>query len=205
MVLTLLVPSASRSRDSYHHGDLRNALELAAADLVTERGVHGFTLAETSRRAGVSAAAPFKHFANKEALLASLALRGYHEQASRFGDAVARTDDPVEQLAEFAAAYVRFAREERALFEVTFAGGLDKTLHPELEEAGQRVLEALDAPAKALRADPHDALELVKAVAAVAHGYAAFLDHGVFGDPATASENVETSVKAAARTLARSA
>ena len=55
----------------HHHGDLRNALLRATLELVGERGPHGFTLAETSRRAGVSVAAPYKHFADRESLLAS--------------------------------------------------------------------------------------------------------------------------------------
>lgn len=91
-----------------HHGDLRNALLRAALELVTERGPHGFTLAETSRRAGVSVAAPYKHFADRETLLAELATSGYREQRSRFAEAVSGSDEPVEQLASFASAYVRF-------------------------------------------------------------------------------------------------
>src|ERR1700722_12764230 len=58
------------------NGDLVTALERAALDLVAERGPHGFSLNEASRRAGVSVAAPYKHFADREALLASLAAAG---------------------------------------------------------------------------------------------------------------------------------
>src|SRR5271154_3740476 len=112
-----------RQRDTYHHGDLRNALEQAALELVAERGPEGFTLAEASRRAGVSVAAPFRHFQNKNALLAALALRGYEAQRERFAAAIAQSGDPVEQLALFAAAYVQFSLEERALFDVTFDAG----------------------------------------------------------------------------------
>src|ERR1700754_3368808 len=94
-----------------HHGDLRNALERAALELVAERGAHGFTLAEASRRAGVSVAAPYKHFADKDALLAELARKGYEQQYDRFAAAMSGETGPVEQLAAFAAAYVQFAAD----------------------------------------------------------------------------------------------
>jgi AcrR family transcriptional regulator len=183
-------------RTGYHHGDLRNALETAALELVAEHGAHGFTLAEASRRAKVSVAAPFKHFANREALLAALALRGYEEQARRFAEAVDSTDDPVEQLAEFAAAYVQFAVDERALFEITFGAGIDKTAHPELEQAGAKVLDVLVAPATKLR--PTDAIALVHAIGAVAHGCAAFLHERVFDTPEIAKASARTSARAIA-------
>lgn len=187
----------------YHHGDLQNALERAALELVAERGAQGFTLAEASRRAGVSAAAPFRHFAGREALLASLAVKGYQEQARRFAAAIASSDDPIEQLAEFAAAYVRFTVDERALFDITFGGGIDKSSFPELEAAGGKVLEVLTGPAALLRPGGRSqALALVHAVGAVAHGYAAFLREGVFGDGAGAASRAEREAKAAARSLA---
>ncbi|MDW5593062.1 TetR/AcrR family transcriptional regulator [Conexibacter stalactiti] len=168
-------------RRRYHHGDLRNALEAAALELVAERGPHGFTLAEASRRAGVSVAAPFRHFANREALLAALALRSFAEQERRFADAVSAAAEPVAQLAAFAAAYVQFAIDERALFDMTFGADIDKASYAELEQAGQRVLDVILAPALRLCPDPRAALELVYAVGAVAHGYAAFLREGVLG------------------------
>jgi AcrR family transcriptional regulator len=165
-----------------HHGDLRNALEEAALELISERGPRGFTMAEACRRAGVSVAAPYKHYADRDALLASLALRGYREQRRRFATAVAATGDPAAQLAGFAASYVTFAFEERSLFEITFAAGLDKARYPGLSEAGEAVMTVLTAPARQLRDDPAEARDLVLAVAASAHGFAVFLLEGVFGE-----------------------
>ncbi len=175
-----MTPKPGQGR-RYHHGDLRNALEAAALELVAERGPHGFTLAEASRRAGVSVAAPFRHFANREALLAALALRSYTEQARRFADAVNRSEEPVAQLAAFAAAYVQFAIDERALFDMTFGADIDKTNHAELEQAGQRVLDVILARRSACA--PTDAPRSNSSTrwGAVAHGYAAFLREGVLG------------------------
>lgn len=195
--------ATSRS-SGYHHGDLRNALERAGLELIAEKGAQGLTMAEASRRAGVSVAAPFKHFASKAALLAALALRGYQEQATRFAAAVASTSDPVEQLGEFAAAYVQFVADDRALFDITFAAGIDKHVHPELERAGQEVLDVLTEPAGQLRPDPRTALALVHGVAAVAHGYAVFLGEGVFGDQAKALEQAKSEARDSAQVLAAS-
>jgi AcrR family transcriptional regulator len=184
-------------RSGYHHGDLRNALEAAALELVAERGAHGFTMAEASRRAQVSVAAPFKHFANREALLVALVVKAHREQARRFAEAVDAADDPAEQLAEFAAAYVQFTVDEPALSELIFGAGIDKSAYPELAEAGGTVLEVLMAPAQSLR--PGDALDLVHTIGAMAHGCAAFLRERVFDGPDTA----KASARAAARALAR--
>ncbi|MEU8952544.1 TetR/AcrR family transcriptional regulator [Streptomyces sp. NPDC048489] len=192
----------SRRRSGFHHGDLRNALERAALDLVGERGAHGFTLAEASRRAGVSVAAPFKHFASREALLAALAVRGYQEQERRFSAAVSSQEEPAQQLAEFAAAYVRFTVDERALFEITFGAGIDKSAYPELEEAGSRVLKVLAEAAGALRGDEDEAIALIYAVGAAAHGYAAFLHEGVFGKQAESVRRAERGAREAALVLA---
>jgi AcrR family transcriptional regulator len=165
-----------------HHGDLRRALEQAALELVAENGPGGFTLAEASRRAGVSVAAPYKHFADRGSLLAALVLRAYTEQRERYRTAMAARPDPAGQLAAFAEAYVQFAADHRALFELTFAAGLDKSRYPELIEAGSSLLELLDAPARALRGDGAQARGLALAVAASAHGQAVFLLEGVLAD-----------------------
>jgi AcrR family transcriptional regulator len=164
-----------------HHGDLRNALERAALELVAEKGPHGFSLNEASRRAGVSVAAPYKHFADREALLAALAVAGYREQRVRFATAVAAVDDPEGRLAAFAAAYVRFAVQEPALFDVTFYAGLDKARHPELTAAGDAVLAVVLPTAREIAADEQAALDLLLRVAAAAHGLAVFLRQGLFG------------------------
>ncbi|MEU7767777.1 TetR/AcrR family transcriptional regulator [Nocardia sp. NPDC049190] len=157
-----------------HHGDLRNALEQAALALVDEKGPHGFTLAEACRRAGVSVAAPYKHFADRDALLTSLALKGYEEQRRRYRGAVDAHTVPADQLAAFAAAYVRFAIEERALFDITFLAGLDKTRHPELARAGSVLHDDLTPVTSRITGAAESALDLLIQVATAAHGLALF-------------------------------
>jgi AcrR family transcriptional regulator len=180
-----------------HHGDLRNALERAALELVAEKGPHGFSLNEASRRAGVSVAAPYKHFADREALLAALAAAGYRAQRDRFAAAVAGAGDPAERLAAFAAAYVRFAAAEPALFDVTFYAGLDKARHPELAAAGDEVLAVVLPAARDLVPEEQGAFDLLLRVAAAAHGLAVFLRQGLFG---VSGDALEETVGRAART-----
>ncbi|MET9532423.1 MULTISPECIES: TetR/AcrR family transcriptional regulator [unclassified Streptomyces] len=180
-----------------HHGDLRNALLRAALDLVAEHGPHGFTLAGASRRAGVSVAAPYKHFADRETLLAELATTGYREQRKRFAAAVATGGDPAEQLASFASAYVRFAAEEPALFDITFHAGLDKSRFADLAAAGDEVAGLLLPIARELTADADDAYDLLLRIAGAAHGLAEFFRQGLFG---AGSETLTETEEKAART-----
>jgi AcrR family transcriptional regulator len=192
-----------RRPTGHHHGDLRNALLRAALELVAERGPHGFTLAEASRRAGVSVAAPYKHFADRETLLAELATQGYREQRNRFARAVDGSEDPVEQLASFASAYVRFAAEEPALFDITFNAGLDKSRFDELAAAGDEVAGLLLPVARQLAPDADRAFDLLLRIAAAAHGLAVFHREGLFGAGGGALADTEDKAARTARALAR--
>ncbi|MGC0343679.1 TetR/AcrR family transcriptional regulator [Streptomyces sp. SLBN-8D4] len=196
-------PPVKRRPTGHHHGDLRNALLLAALELVGERGPHGFTLAEASRRAGVSVAAPYKHFTDRETLLAELATQGYREQRDRFAIAVAADEDPVEQLASFASAYVRFAAEKPALFDITFNAGLDKSRFPDLATAGDEVARLLLPVAGRLAPDQEPAFDLLLRVAAAAHGLAVFLRQGLFGVGSGALVDTEEKAARTARDIAR--
>lgn len=195
--------TVKRSRPSgTHHGDLRNALEQAALALVAEKGAHGFTLAEACRRAGVSVAAPYKHFADRDALLVSLALKGYEKQRRRYRSALAAHTEPVEQLAAFAAAYVRFAIEERALFAITFLAGLDKIRHPELAEAGSLLHDDLTPVTGQITGDAESALDLLVQVAAAAHGLALFHQQDMLPGDRSSPDWAEDQAARAARALA---
>ncbi len=108
------------SAASYHHGDLPNALVCAAVELLEGGGVSELSLRAAARRAGVSAAAPYRHFADREALLSAVAAVGYEELA---GQLVAAHPEPAtrEGLAAVADAYVRFALTRPGMFRVMFA------------------------------------------------------------------------------------
>ncbi|MET0702035.1 MAG: TetR/AcrR family transcriptional regulator, partial [Mycobacterium sp.] len=95
------------ARKSYHHGDLKRALTDAALSLVAEKGPKGFTLTEAARRAGVSAAAPYRHFADKADLLATVAEQGFVELHDALIAATDLTTDPAAQVIALGRTYVR--------------------------------------------------------------------------------------------------
>ncbi|GAB3734246.1 TetR/AcrR family transcriptional regulator [Nocardiopsis nanhaiensis] len=122
----------SQAGSSYHHGDLRAACLRAARELLEESGGSGLSLRAVARRAGVSAAAPYRHYSDRDELISAVAGEGYRELA---GYLAAAHPDPrtLDDLTEIAAAYVRFAIERPALFRVMFAEPCD----PDNEERVQ--------------------------------------------------------------------
>lgn len=104
--------------DRYHHGDLPNALRGAAAQVIEERGLGGFSLREVARRAGVSHNAPTHHFGDMRGLLTSLAREGFDALYDATQAAAAQHDEPVERLMAIGEAYVELARSHRAHCEV---------------------------------------------------------------------------------------
>ncbi len=184
-------------RGRYHHGDLAAALVNAAIEVIGERGVHDFSMAEASRRLGVAVSAPYAHFADRDDLLAAVAVRAY----AQFHAAVTAQREaglaPADQLAAMARRYVRFAAARQPLFQVLYEAGLDKTRHPEIEAAEQPINEALTACVNAIAGGPGpDAEELASAVEATAHGYAMLL---LDGGPDPSGEEVERTAERAAR------
>ncbi len=103
------------ARRGYHHGNLREALLEAARRLTAERGPHGFTLAEVARLAGVSASAPYRHFKDRDALMAELCRRGFALFGARLGEA-----GKAGGFNAMGPAYLRFAREEPGFYGAMF-------------------------------------------------------------------------------------
>src|SRR5579859_1161612 len=115
----------STSKATYHHGDLRAALLHAAMELLEESGEADLSLRAVARRAGVSPAAPYRHYADREALVSAVATVGYRELAERLAAAHPSPSTP-EQLASVAIAYVQFALERPALFRIMFGEPCDR-------------------------------------------------------------------------------
>ena len=128
----------------YHHGDLKEALFRAALELIAKKGPAGFTFAEAARWVGVSPAAPYRHFRDREELLAQVALRGFN----LFEAALARAwnagrPNPSAAFESLGRAYLEFARTEPAYYSAMFEGAIPLDNAPELREAGDRIFVVL--------------------------------------------------------------
>ena len=128
----------------YHHGNLREALIRAALELIAKKGAAGFTFAEAARFAGVSPAAPYRHFRDREELLANVALRGFEQ----FEAALARAWDdgrPDEFIAldRLGKAYLEFARAQPAFYSAMFEAGVPVSADPALRKASEAAFAVL--------------------------------------------------------------
>jgi len=123
----------------YHHGDLRNALIRAGQAILAEEGVAGLDLRKVARAAGVSHAAPYRHFADKQALLAAIAAEGFDQLAERMRIALAGApDDARAQLTLIGLAYAGFAFEHPAHMREMFSGlSVDRMAYPDLHAAAK--------------------------------------------------------------------
>ncbi|WP_231644788.1 TetR/AcrR family transcriptional regulator [Sciscionella sediminilitoris] len=180
----------------YHHGQLREALVRAGLELLAERGVTGFSVAELARRAGVSPAAPYRHFASKDDLFAAVALVIADQLIERVRAAVEAQTDPVEKLAHAAGAYTEYFARTRAGLHVLVTEELRAPNYPELHERSREFNDLFLNSAFAVSSDAQSALALMEQVFAQAHGYAAFYLDGVFprygaGVAAVAAKSVD--------------
>lgn len=170
-----------RQPDQYHHGDLRRALIDAALHLVERRGPDGFTLRETARVVGVSHTAPYRHFTDKAALLAAVALEGVNGMRTAMLDAIRNVTDPMARLEALGVAYVAYAVGHPAHFRVMYGKHLDGAA-PDLKEVKQQklglLLESVAAcqDAGVLPAGPPEPLAL--ACWSAVHGLATLLIDG---------------------------
>ncbi len=138
------------TRESYHHGNLREALLQAALKLVETAGVEKFSVVNAARAAGVSTAAPYRHFADKESLLAELAARGFETLHQSLTDACEQSVDPADALLRCATAYVSFSREHPGSFALMFTAAVDNSSFPNLRRAAESceaLLESVTATA----------------------------------------------------------
>jgi len=136
--------ASDMAKNQYHHGNLRQALIEAAADQVVEFGADRLSLRAVARRAGVSQAAPYHHFKDKEALLAEVCRMGFEDLRTRSEASIVGLPDAPAKLRALGIEYVRFARERNAFFRVMFGGYIkDKECYPELKSSAECSFELL--------------------------------------------------------------
>ncbi len=180
----------------YHHGHLRRALLDAALQVLTEEGLAGLTLRAVARRAGVSEAAPYHHFASKAALVEALVRETLDQLAQALQKAIQVTEGtPLDRLVAVGGAYVRFALERRASFSILYRPELRALSHPVLDTDGlarspldragmaayQVLLDAIVACQQAGEVVPGDPRPLALTAWATVHGLAQLLLDGVVG------------------------
>src|ERR1700743_2260373 len=143
----------SRTERGYHHGNLKEALLQAALDLIAKKGPAGLTFADAARLAGVSPAAPHRHFRGRRELLVGIALRGCEQVEAMLNKA---WDDgrpeTIAALERVGKAYLAFAREEPAFYSAMFESGLPVDLTPALLAASERAFGIIRAAAERLAA-----------------------------------------------------
>jgi AcrR family transcriptional regulator len=177
---------------SYHHGSLKDALLDAARGLLAERGPAGFSLAEAAKQVGVTAAAPYRHFADRNALVGELARRGFEQFGARLQTAWNDgAPDPHAALARMGDAYLAFSRQEPGLYAAMF--GDAKALNAPVASApAAHAIEILRLAARqALRrrgALEGAAQDLALEIWAYSHGVAMLALAGHLGQQPSGSE-----------------
>jgi len=142
-----------RSERGYHHGNLKEALLQAALGLIAEKGAAGFTFADAARMAGVSPAAPYRHFRDRDELLSSIAQRGFEQFEAALS--IAWDDgrpDTVTAFERVGKAYLAFARAEPAFYSAMFESGLPMEISPSLQAVAERAFAVIRAAAERLAA-----------------------------------------------------
>src|SRR5579871_1985602 len=142
-----------RAERGYHHGNLKEALLQAALDLIGKKGAAGFTFADAARMAGVSPAAPYRHFRDRDELLSSIAQRGFEQFESALSQAWDDgRPDTVSAFERVGKAYLAFAREKPAFYSAMFESGLAVEVSAPLQAAAERAFAVIRAAAERLAA-----------------------------------------------------
>jgi AcrR family transcriptional regulator len=168
----------------YHHGNLKEDLVRAALELIAEKGLAGFTFADAARWAGVSPAAPYRHFRDRDALLTDVARRGFEEFAvaleTAWNDGKPDVHTAFDKMGR---AYLDFAKSEPAYYSAMFEAGVSPSSDPELREAGDRAFGVLrNAAEKIVALAPEQSRPPAMMVAlhiwSVTHGIASLFGRG---------------------------
>jgi AcrR family transcriptional regulator len=163
------------SQRPYHHGDLRRTLLDAALALIAEAGPGGFTLREVARRAGVSHNAPYRHFRDKDELLAAVAIEGFDKLTRRMARAMSRATTPLARFQQSGRGYVQFALASPQHYTVMFDVPDKGPASAALSAAGARAFGTLVGAVEECRAAGVIAVE--STMSGALHAWA--LTHGI--------------------------
>jgi AcrR family transcriptional regulator len=134
--------SAVLTKKRFHHGDLREALIAATRELLIEHGPDGFTLADACRRAGVTTAAPYKHFRDKQEILEEIVLRGFEELTAANAKAVAEVGSgTIAGITAMGISYLNYAVSQPAVFRLMFGHKSEIRKVKQVDESGNECLK----------------------------------------------------------------
>ncbi|MGD0298299.1 MAG: TetR/AcrR family transcriptional regulator [Bryobacteraceae bacterium] len=160
----------------YHHGNLKQTLVRAAVKILAKRGPRDFTLREVARQAKVSHNAPYRHFRDKDELLAAVAGDGFEKLADSMIAASANAGNALQALEWSGLGYVRFALEWPEHFSAMFDYSQDLSAYPEYAASGRRafqvLLDNIVAAQKARKMPPGDPQALALVAWSLVHGIA---------------------------------
>ncbi|PIQ23338.1 hypothetical protein COW36_08320 [bacterium (Candidatus Blackallbacteria) CG17_big_fil_post_rev_8_21_14_2_50_48_46] len=172
--------------NAYHHGDLYEALLTATLEQIVKHGVQGISLRGIAQQVGVSAAAPYRHFADKQEMIAAVATRGFEMMASEMQALdLSQTQElshPLEALRQLARIYFQFAYQYPTYFDLMFGSAIEnKELYPELKTASEKTflnfISAISAAHHKGQLKPFPPEQIALAFWAQLHGYANLMVH----------------------------
>ena len=176
---------------AYHHGDLKGALKKAALRLVRHKGPEGFSLNEASRLAGVTVAAPYRHFEDKNALLAEIACDGCRLMVHELEEAAASVSGTKPKMLEVGMAYLRFASLHADYFAVIFNAGIDKSKYPELKHAAEEGFGVILRLSQQAEKNAECAVQRAISAWALVHGLATLAADGALSTAMPESSGLE--------------
>jgi AcrR family transcriptional regulator len=168
----------------YHHGNLKEALVRAALELIAEKGPAGFTFADAARWAGVSPAAPYRHYRDRDALLADVARRGFETFAAALEHAWGEgKPDVLTAFDRLGRAYLQFAHAEASFYSAMFEAGVAADSDPDLRIASERAFAVLRTASEKLVAlapakERPPALMVALHIWSMTHGIASLFGRG---------------------------
>ena len=164
------MPTSGRKKRSYHHGNLEAVVLRAAGNILEKEGVEALSLRQVARRAGVSHSAPYRHFREREALLAALAEEGFEALG-----AAQREAGLAGGLRGMGEAYVSFALAHPQRFRLMFGGQIPIARHARLREVATRTFDGLSGALAARVPEAQGARDASLAAWALVHGLALLL------------------------------
>lgn len=195
------------SSSKYHHGNLKQALIEAGQQILIENGINGLSLRETAKAAGVSHTAPYRHFTDKEALLAAIAESGFDSLAEALLNTIEQhPDDPKEQLAAATATYVKLAVTRLEMHQLMFGDGFDddamsETMLEKKQQTFNALSKIIENGQKKNIFKKTETLELVIAAWSMMHGYTMLLTTGQLSESVTSLMQIEKLARSVATYL----